>query len=55
MPVKRGQDSKGPYYRWGTRTKYYYTAGNKKEREAAKKKAEKQGLAVCLRNKKWCY
>jgi hypothetical protein len=49
MPVKRGQDSKGCYYRWGTKKKYYYPAGNARKREIAKKKAEAQGRAVYSR------
>ena len=46
MPVKKGTDSKGSYYQWGSQKKYYYTAGNKQGRERAKKKAEKQGQAI---------
>jgi hypothetical protein len=47
MPVHRSKDSKGPYYQWGdSGKKYHYTAGDKSSREAAKKKAEKQGQAA---------
>jgi hypothetical protein len=47
MPVRRGKDSKGPYYMWGhSNAKYHYKAGNKKSRERAKKKAAKQGRAI---------
>jgi hypothetical protein len=47
MPVRRGNDSKGPFYRWGGEgKKYHYTSGNKSSRDAAKKKAEKQGQAA---------
>lgn len=47
MPVHRSKDSKGPYYQWGdSGKKYHYTAGDKKSRERAKKKAEKQGQAA---------
>lgn len=45
-PAKRGKDSKGPYYRWGNGKKYYYKAGNKKSREAARKKAYGQAKAA---------
>lgn len=46
MPVKRGQDSHGPYYQWGNQHKYYYPAGNKKKALEAKHAAEKQGVAI---------
>lgn len=47
MPVHRSKDSKGPYYQWGdSGKKYHYTSGDKSSREAAKKKAEKQGRAA---------
>lgn len=47
MPVKRGSDSKGPFFRWGTRgAKYHYTSGNKSSRERARRKAAKQGQAI---------
>ena len=45
-PAKRGKDSKGPYYRWGGGKKYHYKAGNKKSREAARKKAYGQARAA---------
>mgnify|MGYP001242567856 CR=1 FL=1 len=47
-PIKRGRDSKGTYMRWGKSTgkKYYYKAGNKKSREAARKKAHAQAKAA---------
>ena len=45
-PAKRGKDSKGPYYRWGGGKKFYYTAGSKKSREAARKKAYGQAKAA---------
>ena len=47
-PAKRGKDSKGPYYRWGGGKKFYYTAGSKKSREAARKKAYGQAKADLL-------
>ncbi len=48
MPVHRGKDKKGYYYRWGYhRTKkYYYVTNNKASREKAYIKAKKQGLAI---------
>lgn len=47
MPVKRGKDGNGPFYQWGTSgKKYRYTSGEHSSREAAKKKAEKQGQAA---------
>ena len=47
MPVRRGKDKDGAYYRWGeSGKKYRYETGNERSRQAAKKKAEKQGQAV---------
>lgn len=47
MPVRRGQDSKGPYYQWGNSgKKYYYKPGDKESRNRAKSMAEKQGKAA---------
>lgn len=46
MPVKTGKDTKGCYAQWGSQKKYYYECGNKKARERAKAKAEKQGKAI---------
>jgi hypothetical protein len=47
MPVMRGQDSKGPYYRWGAGgKKYHYTAGDEDSRERALEKAKAQGRAI---------
>ncbi len=47
MPVYRGKDGDGPYYRWGDAGKrYHYESGNRTSREAAKAKAEKQGRAA---------
>ena len=45
-PVKRGKDSKGPFYKWGKGKKYHYKAGNEKSREAARKKAYEQAKAA---------
>lgn len=47
MPVRRGNDSKGPYYQWGeSGKKYRYQAGDKSSRAKAKQKAERQGRAI---------
>jgi hypothetical protein len=47
MPTHNRRDSKGPYYQWGNHgAKYHYTAGNAKSRQAAKRKADKQGQAA---------
>lgn len=50
MPVRKGKDSKGPFYRWGrTGKKYHYKPNSKASRESAKGKARKQGRAVRAR------
>lgn len=50
MPLVRGHDAKGTYYRWGPAgsggAKYHYTAGNKTSRERAKSKAMSQARAI---------
>ena len=47
MPVHRGKDKDGAYYQWGeSGKKYRYETGDAQSREAAKKKAEKQGRAI---------
>ena len=47
MPVKLGSDSQGCYAKWGEMGhKYYYKCGNPVARNAAKKKAIKQGIAI---------
>jgi hypothetical protein len=34
MPVKNGNDSKGPFYRWGdSGKKYYYATNNEKSKK----------------------
>jgi len=53
MPVQRGKDGQGSYYQWGdSGKKYHYEAGSKPSREAAKKKATKQGQAARARGYK---
>ncbi|HMF03624.1 MAG TPA: hypothetical protein VKH17_02330 [Acidimicrobiia bacterium] len=47
MPVRRRQDSKGPYYQWGDHgRKYRYTRGDKASRDRAKQGATRQGQAA---------
>jgi hypothetical protein len=47
VPVQRGKDSEGPYYKWGkSGKKYHYATGEKSSREMARKKAEQQGQAA---------
>lgn len=46
MPVKRGNDKNGPYYRYGSATKYYYTPKNTAERRESKRLAILQGYAI---------
>ena len=47
MPIQRGNDSHGSFYRWGTTGhKYYYKTNNSRSRENAKEKARRQGIAV---------
>ncbi len=49
MPVHRGQDSKGPYYQWGSQKKYYYKPGSPASRVRARQKAHAQGRAIRAR------
>ena len=47
MPIKRGTDTKGSFYRWGSRgKKYYYKTGNTSSRNRAKQKAQRQARAA---------
>ena len=47
MPIKRGTDTKGSFYKYGdSGKKYYYESGNKQSRDLAHKKASKQGVAI---------
>ena len=45
-PVKRGNDSKGGYYRWGKGKKYHYKVGSERSRNSARKKAYEQAKAA---------
>jgi len=52
MPVRRVIVDGKPAYRWGKSGKAYkYQVGNVASREAAKRKAIRQGLAVAYRTK----
>lgn len=47
MPLKKGRDSTGNYWKWGDRgKKYYYDPKSKVSNEDAKKKAIKQAVAI---------
>ena len=46
MPINRGRDSTGPFYRWGNQKRYYYISGDAQSREKAKAKAYKQAKAI---------
>ena len=47
MPINRGRDTHGCYYRWGQHgKKYYYQSGDKVSREGAISLAVKQGRAA---------
>jgi len=46
MPTKSGKDSKGCFWQWGSKAKYYYTCGDKDASARAKAKADKQGTAA---------
>jgi hypothetical protein len=48
MPIHRGTDSKGSFYQYGEKKKYYYKTGSKRSREIAKAKCAKQELAIRL-------
>jgi hypothetical protein len=47
MPVHRTKKNGKPAFQWGAEGKKYpYTPGDKKSREEAKRKAQRQGRAV---------
>lgn len=48
MPVVLGKDKDGCFAKWGkyNKTKFHYECGNEKERNEAKQKAYKQGIAI---------
>jgi len=52
MPIHRGVDSQGPFYRYGHQTKYRYVAGDKKSRDAAYGKCHKQAVAIKISQKR---
>jgi len=50
MPVTRGRDDEGPFYRWGERGKRYrYTPGDDAGRRRARSRAAAQGRAAKAR------
>ena len=52
MPLLRGKDAFGAYFRWGAGgTKYYYSPKNKISRERAKANALRQGRAIELKRR----
>lgn len=56
MPVIRGSNKQGSYYKWGkSGKKYFYIPNNKKSRIAAKQKARKQGIAIIIQRNKAQY
>jgi|WetSurMetagenome_2_1015567.scaffolds.fasta_scaffold00451_11 hypothetical protein len=46
MPIRKGKDKRGSYMRWGKRNKYYFNPKSKISQSLAKKKAEKQAVAI---------
>jgi len=49
MPLMRGQDSQGPYYKFGKHGhKYHYTPGSTVSRTTARNKAIKQAEAIMM-------
>jgi hypothetical protein len=47
MPINRGFDSIGAFYRWGIYGhRYYYIPNNRYSRNLAKEKALRQGRAI---------
>jgi Txe/YoeB family toxin of Txe-Axe toxin-antitoxin module len=51
MPIHRGNDTKGSYYQYDNKTKYYYAVGDAKSRMEAKKLAMKSHERAM--SKKW--
>lgn len=53
MPINRGKDKRGPFYRFGrSGKKYHYTPGNKRSRATAKSKAKRQAKAIKARSRR---
>ena len=46
MPVKRGKDSRGCFYQWGSQKKYYFNCEDKSAAKQAKSKAHEQEAAA---------
>lgn len=52
MPLKRGVDQYGSYYKYGsTGKKYYYLVHSKHSRKIAYNKAKRQGVAIRINKK----
>jgi hypothetical protein len=54
MPVHRGNDTKGCFYQYGDKKKYYYVCGDSKSRLKAKKLAIKQMVAIGYSEERAC-
>lgn len=54
MPVHRGNDTKGCFYQYGDKKKYYYVCGDAKSRLKAKKLAIKQMVAIGYSKERSC-
>lgn len=46
MPIKRGFDSNGCFYQYGSGAKYHYKCGNEQARQRAYDKARAQEIAI---------
>lgn len=53
MPLKNGRDSKGLFWQWGSKKKYYYKAYDSLGRLRAKKKAILQAVAITYSKQKF--
>jgi hypothetical protein len=50
MPISRGKDGQGPYFRFRHGPKYHYIAGDAASRERARKRARAEWAAERARN-----
>jgi len=56
MPVQRGKDSLGSFYRWGVSgKKYYYTPNSIPSKNIAREKAGRQGVAIKISQNRRSY
>jgi len=52
MPIQRGHDGNGPFYRYGlTGKRYYYESSNATSRARARARAALQGRAIEARRR----